>query len=55
VLELGYGLDSSLSLPDAAADSCGHGIELAGSVKGKELLDHLNYCRLLRKYFVRLT
>jgi hypothetical protein len=55
VLELGYGLDSSLSLPDAAAGSCGHGTELAGSIKGKQLLDHLNYCRLFRKCFVPLT
>jgi hypothetical protein len=52
VLELGYGLDSFLSLPDAVADSCEHDIELAGSIKGNEILDHLKYCRLLRKYFV---
>jgi len=46
VLELGYGLDSSLSLPDAVADSCRHDNELSVSIKGNELLDHLKYCRL---------
>lgn len=55
MLELGYVLDESLSLPDAVADSCEHGIELAVSIKGKERLDQLDYCRLLRKYFVPLA
>jgi hypothetical protein len=36
LLELGYGLDWSLSLPDAVADSCEHGVERAGSIKGRE-------------------
>jgi hypothetical protein len=36
---------------DAVVGCCEHGTGLADSIKGKELLEQQNCCRLLRKQF----